>query len=373
VSPSDAKGRASLAWRVALGWLIALLGVAVWQGLGGPLPWLLGAMLAVALARACGLPLAEWAWGRALGQLFIGVGLGLNFTPTVMAELADRWPLVLGVAFLALWPGALGAWAYQRWAGLSRPAAWLCALPGGASEMAVLAPRYGVAPSVVALTQGLRVALVVSVVPGLLLLWSGMPGRPPELSWARQLWSAGFEAFHVPEFSVPEAWALAPLAGLLLAGSVLARWGQKRNWPNVWLMAPLCVSAAASAWPGVSAAAHAHMPAVCMDLAQALLGIGLGSKLDAHAWRQAPRLSLVAAAVVLGAVIGSGGIALALAWLAGGLPVTHHLALAPGGMAEMALLARQMQAHLPEVIAAHVLRLFLVLSLTPWWLARIRV
>ena len=375
MSRSDAADGVALAWRVALGWMMALLGLGVWQGLGGPLPWLLGAMLAVAVARAWGMPLAEWSWGRALGQLFIGVGLGLNFTPTVVAELANRWPLVLGVALLALWPGALGAWAYQRWAGLSRPAAWLCALPGGASEMAVLAKHHGVSPSVVALTQGLRVALVVSLVPALLLWWGDMPWRATGPSWVWQLWSAGLWAHGWTEPSAAQtftmALTMAPLAGLLSAGACLAWWGQGRGWPNVWLMAPLCLTALLSAWSEVSAASHAHMPALCMNLAQALLGIALGSKLDAQAWRQAPRLSLVAAAVVLSGVLGSAALALGLAWACGGLALTHYLALAPGGMAEMALLARQMQAHLPEVIAAHVARLALVLSLAPWWLSRV--
>lgn len=367
---SDRSIRVEAARPVVLGWLLALAGACFWQGLGGPLPCLLGPMLAVALSRAWRLPVAEWGPGRALGQLFIGVGLGLNFTPSVAAELADRWPLVMGVALLALWPGVLGAWAYQRWAGLSRPTAWLCALPGGASEMAVLASHHGVSPSVVALTQGLRVALVVSVVPGLLMLWGDMPWRAPDVPWVLQVLSVDLFALAWPELAAVQPWGMAPLGGLLLAGAALARWGRGRGWPNVWLMAPLCLTAAWSAWPVVSAASWAHMPAPCMNLAQALLGIALGSKLDAPAWRQAPRLSLVAAVVVLGGVLGSAVLALGLAWAWGGLALTHYLALAPGGMAEMALLARQMQAHLPEVIAAHVLRLGLVLTVAPWWLTR---
>lgn len=374
-----AKGGFLSVWLgVLLGWLIALAGALLWQGLGGPLPCLLGPMLAVALARAWGLPLAEWAWGRALGQLFIGVGLGLNFTPAVVADLADRWPLVLGVALLALWPGALGAWAYQRWGGLSRRAAWLCALPGGASEMAVLASHHGVPPSVVALTQGLRVALVVSLVPGLLLMWGGLPWRPQGTPWVWQLWAMPLWSPGWPGLAAAPWQAWAPLGMLLLLGAALARWGQGRGWPNVWLMAPLGVSAVLSAWPAVAAASQmqVQMPSLCMNLAQALLGIALGSKLDAQAWRQAPRLSLVAAMVVLGGVLGSAVLALGLAWAWGGptehMAVTHYLALAPGGMAEMALLARQMHAHLPEVIAAHVVRLALVLSLAPWCLARMK-
>ena len=147
------------------GWGLALSGALVWWGLHGPLPWLLGPMLAFGIARGLGWPVAEWALGRPLGQCVIGVALGLRFTPDVVADLWQGWPWLVLLAVLALSPAILGAWAYRRWGKLPLRAAWLCGLPGGASEMAVLAERHGVSPSQVALTQGLRVALVVSLVP----------------------------------------------------------------------------------------------------------------------------------------------------------------------------------------------------------------
>lgn len=348
---------------VVLGWAVAACGGLVWWAAGGPLPWLLGPMVAFGIARGVGAPVAEWGWGRALGQCLIGVGLGLRFTPEVVGGLVARWPVLLTLAVLALTPAFVGVWAYRRWAGLDRAGAWLCALPGGASEMAVLAERHGVSAATVALTQGLRVALVVSLVPWSAVRVEGGLHGPAEAASS----AAGASAFVV---ACTLGWAL------LLAAPTA--WLHRRHWPNVWMMLPLLATAILTAWLGQGADGRSPMalPVGLMDTAQLLLGITLGSKLDAPAWRRAPRLSLVAAGVVLVSM----AVCAVLAWLlalgVNGVPapwLTHYLALAPGGMAEMALMARQSGAFLPEVIATHVLRLMLVLAVAPTLMRRLAV
>lgn len=348
---------------LASGWILALLGALTWLALGGPLPWLLGPMLAFGVARGLGWPVAEWAWGRPLGQCLIGVALGLRFTPDVVADLAQRGHWLLLLAALALSPAVLGAWAYRRWGGLSPRAAWLCGLPGGASEMSVLAERHGVQASQVALTQGLRVALVVSLVPWSLSalgvdLTSAVPLAPTMGAVGDRMgaWSWAWTVVWLALVALPTAWA------------------HRRRWPNAWLMLPLVLTAVWCAGGPLMRSSEGaalpmpHLPGVVVNLAQLLLGITLGSKLDAQAWRQAPRLTLVGVAVIAVSLACCGAMAWGLAHLGrdgAHETLTHYLALAPGGMAEMALLARQGHAHLPEVIATHVLRLFLVLALAP--------
>ncbi len=346
---------------VVLGWAVAAGGGLLWWLAGGPLPWLLGPMVAFGIARGVGAPVAEWGWGRALGQCLIGVGLGLRFTPEVVAGLVARWPVLLTLAVLALTPALIGAWAYRRWAGLDRAGAWLCALPGGASEMAVLAERHGVSAATVALTQGLRVALVVSLVPWSALWVQGSVRGAVDAT-------SPVAAVGVSAVALTLGWALL----LALPTALLHR----RRWPNVWMMLPLLATAGLTAWLGRSPGGQGllALPVGLMDLAQLLLGITLGSKLDAQAWRRAPRLSGVAAGVVVASVAVCGALAWGLARGVHEVPapwLTHYLALAPGGMAEMALTARQSGAFLPEVIATHVLRLMLVLALAPVLLQRL--
>jgi uncharacterized protein len=140
--------------------------------------------------------------------------------------------------------------------------------------------------------------------------------------------------------------------------------------------AALLVGWSALASPDAHGAVRSWMPAPMlswppggMEAAQLCLGMALGGRLDREAWRAAPRLSLVAMGVVLASLVMCLGLAGLMAWSLPGVPhawLTHGLSLAPGGMAEMALLARQSGAWLPEVIATHVVRLCLVLWMAPW-------
>ncbi len=323
-------------------------------------------MLAFALARAWGWPLAEWRHGRALGQCVLGVALGLRFTEEVVAGLLSRWPLIVGMALLALLPAWLGYHAYRRWGRVSPVSACLCALPGGASEMAVLAERHGASASAVALTQGLRVTLVVSLVPWALMSVGALHPLEP---WAPVAATTAWPTW---------AWTLA-WAALI---SLPTAWLHHRRWSNVWMMGPLLATAAlqvgwvALAAPDAQGAVRSGVTAPMlswppggMEVAQLCLGMTLGVRLDRAAWRAAPRLSLVAMGVVLASLVMCLGLAGLMAWALPGVPhawLTHGLSLAPGGMAEMALLARQSGAWLPEVIATHVVRLCLVVGMAPW-------
>ena len=374
-----------LGWRVLGGWCWCLLAAWFWARLGGPLPFLLAPMLAFALARGLGWRLAEWRHGRALGQCVLGVGLGLRFTDEVVAGLLARWPLIVGMALLALLPTWVGYQAYRRWGRVSPLSACLCALPGGASEMAVLADRHGASASAVALTQGLRVTLVVSVVPWALMALGSLHPVEPSLGHPTP---AATPTWQAAQATLASAWQAGGMSwSLTLAWTALislpTAWLHRRRWSNVWMMAPLLATAALMvAWEALPAGAltgwlgpRAHEPWLqwppgAMEMAQLCLGMTLGGRLDRQAWTAAPRLSLVALGVVLASLLLCLGLAGAMAWVQPGVPhawLTHSLSLAPGGMAEMALLARQSGAWLPEVIVTHVVRLGLVLWVAPWW------
>lgn len=361
------SGPQPLSVPVLAGWVWCALAAVLWSLCGGPLPFLLAPMVAYALARALNWPLREWRHGRAWGQCLLGVALGLRFTEEVFEGLWSRWPVILLAAVLALLPAWLGYLAYRRWAGQTPLTACLCALPGGASEMALLAERHGASTSAVAWTQALRVTVVVSLVPWLLL---GMGALAPPaadntfgpLAGWRQIASAPWGP-----------WVMCALWTGLLS---LPTYGlHRRGWPNVWMMAPLLGTVVLMAFlPALQRAAgdvtvSMQLPPGALAFAQLCLGMTLASRLDRRAWRAAPRLTAVAVTVVLGSLALCGLLALLLTWCGPTVPqawLTHGLSLAPGGMAEMALLARQSGAWLPEVIATHVMRLGLVLCLAPW-------
>jgi membrane AbrB-like protein len=120
---------------------VALAGGALFNVIHAPLPWMLGPLIACALANMGGAQLRLPAAGRNYGQWVIGTVLGLYFTPTVLRQVIGQAPwIALGV----LWAIGLGlafAWSLRRFAGISRDTAffacasrlwcWWCQWPIG--------------------------------------------------------------------------------------------------------------------------------------------------------------------------------------------------------------------------------------------------
>src|SRR5262245_2790729 len=57
-----------------------------------PIPWMIGAMIAVAAFNMMGLRMYSVPYGRQMGQVILGSAVSLYFTPAVVAELAAHLP-----------------------------------------------------------------------------------------------------------------------------------------------------------------------------------------------------------------------------------------------------------------------------------------
>jgi hypothetical protein len=91
--------------RVALTLLLALAAAELCVWLNTPIPWMLGPLLATAVASVLGAPTRSEHMLRNAGQWVIGAALGLYFTPQVSALVVSLWwAIVLAV----LWALALG-------------------------------------------------------------------------------------------------------------------------------------------------------------------------------------------------------------------------------------------------------------------------
>ncbi len=319
---------------------------AAWAQL--PLPWMIGPLLASALAGLAGLPLAASARLRNAGQWAIGVALGLYFTPQVAGQIAALAPAIaLGVA----WALAL-AWAFHRWLAWTNPGesaatTWFSAAIGGASEMALLAERAGARVDRVAAAHSLRVMIVVVAIP-FALQFGGVHGADPALPALQRVDAAG----------------LALLTAATLAGvAAMHRLGL----PNPFVLGALAVTAGCTL-AGVELSA---LPREATNAAQLFIGVALGARFTPAFARAAPRWLAAVAAGSLGMLGLSAGFAWLLARANGLHPATALLATSPGGIAEMAITAKVLQLGVPTVTAFHVVRYVAVLLLTgPMFRAR---
>lgn len=307
-----------------------------------PLPWMIGPLIATAIGCMAGLPLAAATPLRNAGQWAIGTVLGLYFTPQVVGIVASHWAVILaGIAWALLLGAGFGLYLARANAAmaLDRPTLFFASAIGGASEMAVLAERYGGRMDLVASAHSLRILLVVLTIP-FGFQFAGLHGLDPTL----------------PGPQVVEWHGLLQLIAMTAAGGAFLRW---RGVSNPWVLGPLFVAFGLTA-TGVELSA---VPKWMTNLGQLFIGVALGTRFTPAFLHTAPRWLLSVGAGTLVMIALSAGFALGVAQFSGLHPATVLLGTSPGGIAEMCLTAKVLELGVPVVTAFHVTRMAAVVLL----------
>jgi membrane AbrB-like protein len=164
---------------------------------------------------------------------------------------------------------------------------------------------------------------------------------------------------NAPALGVPMVLALlilAPLAGWL---------AQQARLPNSWLLGPVLLAGlmAANGWT------QARMYPLALVAAQIVIGWSLGQYMTRAFFMKSPRVLASAMLVTLSML----SICVLLAWgvsHSGRLSLlTTFLAVAPGGTAEMTIIAKTYGIGAPIVTAFHLFRVIFTV-LTIGWVAR---
>lgn len=306
-----------------------------------PLPWVLGSMIAVAAVTLGGVGARQPIAGRRIAQMTIGVVLGLGFTPPVLRSVLamGHW-LVLGAVY-SLVLSALAARVFQRWARVDAMTAAYSTALGASAEMALQAQKAGANGAVVASSHAVRITVVVTLASVI----------------------ARLTGEHGDALADPTAPTLSLQMSILFAAlAVAAGWiGQRIRMPNAFLLGPV-VMAASFAANGVVAQLHPW----ALEAAQVVIGWGLGQHMTRQFFMSSPRILAVSTAITV-AMLGICVIAAAaLHAVAGVSLLTAFLSLAPGGTAEMAIIAKTYGIGAPAVTAFHFFRVVATIVLTGW-------
>ena len=248
------------------------------------------------------------------------------------------WMVLGGIVALGI--GLVCGWVLAWLAGVDRRTGFFASVPGGATEMSILAERFGARTDLVAVAQSLRIVLVVSLIP-FLYAWIGVHGADPYVQGAH-----GF------------SWSgLVILMTLTaLGGAALHRF----RFPNGWVIGALCVSLPLTALE----INFSILPAWLSNAGQLLIGCALASRFERDFLSRAPRFLLAVSLTVVLAMGLAALFALFLAWAMPAHPATTVLATAPGGVAEMSITAKVLQLGVPVVTAFHVTRMVMLVSTT---------
>jgi membrane AbrB-like protein len=297
---------------------------------------MVGPMIAIATLNLMGVRMHSPPYARQTGQVILGSAVSLYFTPTVVAELGANFAAIVAATVAVFVVGGLGALILSRVSGVEGKSTFFASIPGGAMAMAVLAERYGAQIAPVAVAHSLRVSIVVIGIP-FALTYGGIPIEV---------------AAYRPDM---------PLDYLILApwlafGFVLGEVSERLGLRNGYLLAPIFFGAALT-MSGIQLSAVPHW---MTDFAQLMFGLVLGARYERAFFARYKLFIPFALLNSFFILIASVAVAAVLAW-AFGLPfATMILATAPGGLAEMTILAQALQISVPLVVAFHLFRVVVV-------------
>lgn len=339
--PSGRSGqfRSPRWWGVlVLTYAVALLAGSLASFINMPLPWMLGPFFVLAALSVAGFQFALMPFGRELGQVAIGIAVGMRFTPAVLAATASLLPAMVGATLYVIAFTMLAAFIFKPLARVDDVTAFFATAAGGVADMATVAKDYGGAPGSVAVVHAMRVSGVVALVPFLVVLF-GRPGNAEMTS------------------SAASSNLLLVLLVLVL-GFLTARLLKPTPLPNPWLVGPIFMGIIL----GVSGLLVVKVPALLIIVAQVMLGTWLGCQFRRDLLAALPRVSAAAIIISLFMIGCAAAGALALT-AATGLPyTTSFLSLAPAAVTEMVLTAQVMHLEAEIVTAFHVMRIAVVSS-----------
>lgn len=326
----------ALTLSVSGGWLFKLIGL--------PLPWMLGPLFCVGLAGVSGVKTGEIRGGRQAGQLIIGCALGLYFTPAISLYILNFGIYILAASFAAILIGALAGLLQKRISGISYVTAFFASVPGGASEMAIMAERAGARFDQVALSHSIRILITVSTIPiGVTL--AGVSGT--------SIYTPVNLAVDIP--GLTGLIAIAAFAGFIF---------MKAGIPNAWLLGPLAISILLT----MNEHSFSAVPPELSTLAQILMGCSLGSRFKPNLRNESRTLMVGIMASALFTMLLTVSMGLIIAWLIGENGASLILATAPGGLSEMCITAKILKLGVPLITAFQVSRLVIVVLFTlPSW------
>ncbi len=321
---------------------IAGLGVALFKLLHLPLPWLMGPIFACLAAALAGIPMRGVKPLNDAMRTILGVAVGATLTPAVLATFPAMWPTLLLVPIMVAVIGVIGVPYFQRFCGYDFPTAYYATMPGGLQDMIVFGEEAGANVRTLSLIHATRVMVIVVALPFLLIgIWEADLSNPPG----------------APATSIP------PLELFLMALCAIAGWrlAKRVGLFGASILGPLIVTAALTLAGGL----HNRPPAEAIWAAQFFIGMTIGTKYAGITMAEIRKdlaaglgfcgILIMLTLIFVEAIYGFG--------LAPGMETL--LAFAPGGQAELTVLALIVGADVAFVVAHHVLRIFVVIMGAP--------
>ncbi|SPH23734.1 hypothetical protein DEA8626_02803 [Defluviimonas aquaemixtae] len=320
---------------------LAMAGTGVFFLLGMPLPFLFGPMTACLLAALLGQRLMGFGQVSYGARSILGVAAGASVTPAVVGQIPDMVQTVALVPVYVALIGLIGV-PFFRTFGYDRVTAWYAAMPGGLQDMILFGQEAGADVRALSLIHATRVLMIVTLAPLILTQFYGVSLSHP----------VGAPVAEIPVLEL-----------VLMVAAALIGWkiGERIGLFGAAILGPLLLTTALT----LAGLIHVRPPREAVLFAQFVIGTGIGIYYVGVTIRDLRRyvLSGIAFVAILAALAAAFTEAIHLMQLAE--PVEAFLSFAPGGQAEMIVLAIVAGADIGFVIVHHLTRIVLVILGAP--------
>lgn len=325
--------------------LIASVGGFIGDFLNIPLGWLLGALVAVIISNAAKVEVSIPTHLRNISLALLGILLGSAFTPETLSRFHQWMISMSGVAIYLVLITPLGIYYYSKILKFNRVTATFAAVPGGLGAMVMLGWSLGGDPRLMALAHTARLTTILIVIPTLAEWVSGV-----DIAARQSLQNQSHHALSIIDIVVFACCAtLGPLIAKLF------------KLPSPVLFGALLASAIAH----VSGITEARLPPELVNLVQIVVGAFIGTAFGKSDYRVVLRIFFYSTMLTFLMI------AIAALFAYGLQQITEFefpallLALTPGGIAEMGIIALLMNIDPVFVAAHHTFRVAIVYLVIP--------
>lgn len=322
--------------------LLAAVGVGLFWFLSLPLPFLFGPMAACLVAALGGAPLYGVGQLGVAMRTILGVAIGASFTPEVLERLPQMAASVALIPIYVALIGLIGVPYFRKVCGFDWATSWYASMPGGLQDMVIFGQEAGGDVRALSLIHATRVLIIIMVAPVILTQGFGVSLDNP----------IGQPIADLPFSEV-----------LVMAAAALVGWkgGERIGLFGASILGPMILTGALA----LGGFIHYRPPAESILAAQYFIGIGIGIGYVGVTFHEVRRVVFagvlfVAMLAVLAAIFTEIVVFFGLAE-----PVDAFLAFAPGGQAELTVMAIIVGADLGYIIVHHLTRVLLVITGAP--------
>lgn len=322
--------------------MIAVVGGGAVTLLDIPVGWLIGSLIATIIMGALGIQAPPTKSTMPYVKSSIGALIGASVTLSFFHLLLGAWAsIVFLLSSIGLTIG-LGYLLLNRVFKLDRSTSMLCSIPGGMTEMSILSDRVKCDQVQVAIAHLVRVTLAVLTLPFIISIFSGIE------------FTSSDSTYNV--IMQPTDWML--LLGCIVCGG----YSEKRfNLQAGVIIIPFFLCAGLN----LSGIATLDVPPSILAFAQIAIGINIGAKFRLIQRSTLKKAMNAGLAIVLLQIVVSVIISFIAAATLDGDTATYLISYAPGGLAEMSIIAVAMQLEAAFVALNHLVRLTVSLMIAP--------